>query len=129
MTEEQRLADNEIYKRMWRILESKEAFNEISEEDEEFFKSNLKKITEYYEKNFYKWKLVSSNYRFYDEVLDPEFDDHIMTVDEWNESLELGLYGNYDGTGYWVKEGKACRDAEVFHSPQLDATHVVWYNK
>lgn len=50
MAEEQRLADNVIYKRMWIILESKEAGNEISEENEEFFRSNLKKITEYYQK-------------------------------------------------------------------------------
>jgi len=127
MTEEQRSADNEIYKRMWRILESKEAGNEIPEEDEEFFKSNLKKITTYYEKNFYKWKSVSKNNRVYDgEVFD--FAD-VMTAEEWNEAVSLGFFNNDDGSGYWVKDGKECIEAEVFHSPQLDATHVAWYNK
>ena len=127
MTEEQRLADNEIYKRMWRILESKEAGNEIPEDDEEFFKSNLKKITTYYEKNFYKWKSVSKNNRVYDgEVFD--FAD-VMTAEEWNEAVSQGCFNNYDGSGYWVKDGKECIEAEVFHSPQLDATHVAWYNK
>jgi hypothetical protein len=127
MTEEQRLADNEIYKRMWRILESKEAGNEIPEDDEEFFKSNLKKITTYYEKNFYKWKSVSKNNRVYDgEVFD--FAD-VMTAEEWNEAVSQGCFNNDDGSGYWVKDGKECIEAEVFHSPQLDATHVAWYNK
>jgi len=127
MTEEQRLADNEIYKRMWRILESKEAGNEMPEEDEEFFKSNLKKITTYYEKNFYKWKSVSKNNRVYDgEVFD--FAD-VMTAEEWNEAVSQGCFNNDDGSGYWVKDGKECIEAEVFHSPQLDATHVAWYNK
>jgi hypothetical protein len=127
MTEEQRLADNEIYKRMWRILESKEAGNEMPEDDEEFFKSNLKKITTYYEKNFYKWKSVSKNNRVYDgEVFD--FAD-VMTAEEWNEAVSQGCFNNDDGSGYWVKDGKECIEAEVFHSPQLDATHVAWYNK
>jgi hypothetical protein len=127
MTEEQRLADNEIYKRMWRILESKEAGNELTQEDEEFFKENLKKITKYYEKNFYKWKRVSSQIRIYDiEVYD--FAD-VMTAEEWKEAVDGGWFNNDDGSGYWVKDGKECKDAEVFHSPQLDATHVAWYNK
>ena len=127
MTEEQRLADNEIYKRMWRILESKETGSEITTEDDEFFKSNLKKITTYYEKNFYKWKSVSKNNRIYDgEVYD--FAD-VMTAEEWNEAVSQGWFNNDDGSGYWVKDGKECREAEVFHSPQLDATHVAWYNK
>ena len=128
MTEEQRLADNEIYKRMWRILESKENCKPISEEDMEFFTSNLKKITEYYERNFYKWKSVlKSSIRIYDgEVFD--FAD-VMSADEWNKAVEDGCFNYDDGSGYWVKNGKECRDAEVFTSSQLDATHVAWYNK
>lgn len=128
MTEEQRLADNEIYKRMCGILESKEACNEIPAEDEEFFKENLKKTVNYYERNFYKWKSVlKSSSRIYDgEVFD--FAD-VMTAEEWNKAVEDGWFNNYDGSGYWVKDGKECMDAEVFNSPQLDATHVAWYNK
>jgi hypothetical protein len=99
----------------------------MPEDDEEFFKSNLKKITTYYEKNFYKWKSVSKNNRVYDgEVFD--FAD-VMTAEEWNEAVSQGCFNNDDGSGYWVKDGKECIEAEVFHSPQLDATHVAWYNK
>jgi hypothetical protein len=33
-----------------------------------------------------------------------------------------------DGFGYWVKDGLKSFD-DVFSTEQLDATHVVWYNK
>jgi hypothetical protein len=126
MTAEQRLADNEIYKRMWRILEAKEDCKIISEDDENFFKNNLKKIENYYERSYYKWKSVSKNIRIYDgEVFD--FAD-VMTVQEWQKAVEDGCFNNDDGSGYWIKDGKECRD-EVFSSPSLDATHVAWYNK
>ncbi len=52
----------------------------------------------------------------------------IFTVKEWEEAVEEGWFGDYDGSGYWVKDGKECGD-EVFSSPPLDATHVAWYNK
>lgn len=66
----------------------------------------------------------------YTKKLDPEFDDDIHTVDEWKEIVEKGYYGNLDenGSGYWVKDGMISDD-EVCSTPQLDATHVVWYNK
>lgn len=54
-------------------------------------------------------------------------DDHIMPLEEWNEAKNVS-FGNYDGSGYWVKYGKRCED-EVFSSEPEDATHVVWYNK
>lgn len=124
--EEQRLADNEIYKRMWRILEAKESGNEIPDDDENFFKENLRKIENYYERNYYKWKSISKNTRIYNEEVF-EFAD-VMTVQEWQEAVEGGWFNNDDGSGYWVKDGKSCRD-EVFSSLPLDATHVAWYNK
>ena len=65
--------------------------------------------------------------RVYDVKID-EAEDHIMTVKEWLSSVKEGYFGNYDGYGYWMKDGLACRD-EVFSSEPLDATHVVWYNK
>ena len=37
-------------------------------------------------------------------------------------------FSNNDGSGYWVKDGKKSND-EIFSTPRLDATHVIWYNK
>jgi hypothetical protein len=65
--------------------------------------------------------------RVYDRTLDM-VDDHIMTVEEWQNAVEDGYFENEDGSGYWVKNNLACRD-EVFNSEPLDATHMVWYNK
>lgn len=59
-------------------------------------------------------------------LIDPE--DDIMTVDEWNEAVKDGWFTNYDGFGYWCKNGFQSDD-EVFSTPQLDATHVIWFNK
>jgi len=52
----------------------------------------------------------------------------LMTIQEWEEALEEGMFTTYDGTGYWVKDGKESDD-EVFSTKQEDATHVAWYNK
>lgn len=59
-----------------------------------------------------------------------EFPDYcdLMTVKDWQKAVDAGCFGNFDGSGYWVKDGKESRD-EVFSTPQLDATHVAWYNK
>lgn len=68
--------------------------------------------------------------RQYTRELNLEFHLHgfeIMTVDEWAK-LKNVVYGNYDGSGYWVKDGMESQD-EVFSTPQEDATHVAWYNK
>jgi hypothetical protein len=56
-----------------------------------------------------------------------EFAD-VFTVEEWESSVNEGFFIDYDGSGYWVKDGKSSRD-EVFSTPPLDATHVAWYNK
>jgi hypothetical protein len=52
----------------------------------------------------------------------------VFTVEDWESSVNEGLFIDYDGSGYWVKDGKESRD-EVFSTPPLDATHVAWYNK
>ena len=66
--------------------------------------------------------------RVYDDPLDADIDDDIYTVAEWKEAVELGAFKNWDGSGYWVKDGMKS-SAEVFSSDPEDATHVVWYNK
>lgn len=55
-------------------------------------------------------------------------DDEIYPFLIWIEIIELGMINNYDGSGYWAKNGKISND-EVFHTPPLDATHVIWYPK
>jgi hypothetical protein len=64
----------------------------------------------------------------YTKVLDVDFDDDIYTIKEWDEAVMGGWICNEDGCGYWVKDGLKSND-EVFSTPKLDATHVVWYNK
>jgi hypothetical protein len=57
-------------------------------------------------------------------INDDEID--LMTISEFND---FSSWCNLDdGTGYWVRDGFRSDD-EVFNSEQLDATHVVWYNK
>ena len=57
-----------------------------------------------------------------------EWDDDIYTAEMWQKYVDEGWFSTTDGSGYWVKDGLRSTD-EVFNSPQLDATHVVWYNK
>ncbi len=52
---------------------------------------------------------------------------HLMTVEEWLLSKNVS-FGNYDGSGYWVKDDMICND-EVFTSNPQDATHVAWFDK
>jgi ribose-phosphate pyrophosphokinase len=64
----------------------------------------------------------------YVEPIDSRWDDDIYTIEQWNKVLSDGWIHNDDGSGYWVKDGMKSSD-EVFSTGQLDATHVVWYNK
>jgi hypothetical protein len=57
----------------------------------------------------------------------PDFDDEIYTIQEWKKLANRVFY-NSDGSGYWMKDGMKSSD-EVFSTPSLDATHVIWYNK
>jgi len=66
------------------------------------------------------------NEREYTVKFDEE--DDIYPYSVWIELVELGMIGNYDGSGYWAKDGMRSKD-EVFHTPPLDATHVVWFAK
>ena len=66
--------------------------------------------------------------RNYYRQLDNKWDDDIYTVEEWNAAVESGMFTNWDGSGYWVKNDLKSDD-EVFSTLQEDATHVVWYNK
>ena len=72
--------------------------------------------------------VVSSSAVRYTKKLDQDWDDDIYTVEEWIRAVKDGCFCNFDGIGYWVKDGLKSND-EVFSTPPLDATHVVWYNK
>jgi len=63
-----------------------------------------------------------------EDVTDESFFGDLFTIEEWNEAIETGWITNWDGSGYWVKDGKESDD-EVFSTPQEDATHIAWYNK
>lgn len=65
--------------------------------------------------------------RIYNRNVDEE-DDDIFTVAEWHDAVADGYFCDYDGSGYWMKNGMSSRD-DVFGTPPLDATHVVWFNK
>lgn len=64
--------------------------------------------------------------REYKRKVKPE--DDLYTVKEWLEEIKNKLCCNYDGSGYWVKDGLRSDD-EVFSTEPLNATHVAWYNK
>ncbi len=63
----------------------------------------------------------------YTEKLDTSHGD-LYTIEDWKEMVKAGICTNYDGSGYWVKDGYISKD-EVFVTHKLDATHVIWYNK
>ena len=37
-------------------------------------------------------------------------------------------FSTWDGHGYWVKGSKQSSD-EIFSTPRLDATDIIWFNK
>ncbi|KAB1068750.1 hypothetical protein [Methylobacterium planeticum] len=60
-------------------------------------------------------------------------DDHVMTVEEYLDSVECGAFIDYDGFGHPVRDGKHC-NVEVKPSDGRDgippdATHIVWFNR
>jgi thioredoxin reductase len=57
-----------------------------------------------------------------------QFRNDVYTIEEWEEVVNDGDLCDSDGVGYWVREGLKSED-DVFSTPKLDATHVVWYNK
>lgn len=52
--------------------------------------------------------------------------DEVMTIDTFDKKIDNGEINSQLGWGYWVKDGFATTD-EIFSSPILDATHVVWH--
>lgn len=65
--------------------------------------------------------------RNYNNEID-EYGD-VYTLSDFIDCVNDGYIGNYDGSGYWCKDGLYSHDDEVFSSEPEDATHVVWFNK
>jgi len=61
----------------------------------------------------------------------PDYGD-LMTVQEWLECVEGGMFIDYDGHGRPAKDGLM---SSMFISPSrarsipIDATHIVWFNR
>jgi hypothetical protein len=58
----------------------------------------------------------------------PRRASEILTVENFNLAVEGKELTKWDGHGYWMKDGMESDDM-VFSDPQIDATHVSWYNK
>lgn len=67
----------------------------------------------------------------YDKI--PDEYAHLMTLQEYFESCRMGLFTDYDGFCYPVKDGLV-DESEQYSPSELvfmptDMTHIVWYNK
>lgn len=61
----------------------------------------------------------------------PDYGD-LIPVKEWIECCESGMFIDYDGSGYPVKDGKMNNDLirpSRYKELPSDATHVLWMNK
>jgi hypothetical protein len=57
----------------------------------------------------------------------------LMTVEEFENSVELGFLIDYDGYGYAVKDNLVDNSADIYPSeaeliPKW-VTHIIWFNK
>jgi len=63
----------------------------------------------------------------YGDVMDAiQFEKDL--AEERNTGHTILGFSNWDGHGYWVKDNKQSND-EIFSTPRLDATHIIWFNK
>lgn len=85
-------------------------------------------VREFVDIIFPKVEKPNGNERQYVKDITKQDYGDLMTAEDWNQAVDEGYFTNWDGSGYWVKDGLESGD-EVFGTPQLDATHVMWYNK
>ncbi len=59
--------------------------------------------------------------------------DDVMTVEEFRQSCDSGMFIDYDGYGYPVRNNMADPKCQVYPSNlsciPSDATHIVWFNR
>lgn len=63
----------------------------------------------------------------YGDVMDAEQFEKDL-AEEKNTGYTILGFSTWDGHGYWVKDNKQSSD-EIFSTPRLDATHIIWFNK
>jgi hypothetical protein len=80
---------------------------------------NIADKLEQYEVTTRRYKKLLSHF-------EPDID--LYSAEEWLSAIEDGAFSTTDGIGYWVKDSMVSDD-EVFSTPQLDATDVLWFNK
>lgn len=64
--------------------------------------------------------------RQYNEDI-PKYGD-LMTLQDFQEAVDCGMFTDYDGHGYYVKDNKMSR-SNVWNEKPEDATHVMWFNR
>lgn len=75
-------------------------------------------------------EISSVTVQWVDKGLEPMSEyAHVMTADEWNESVKQGAFTPDDGNGYWATETKMDADFDCFREKPKWATHVAWFNK
>lgn len=58
----------------------------------------------------------------------PDYGDH-MTVADFKDSVECGLFTDDDGHGYYATDKVMTRQRVDLSNVDMDHTHVVWFNK
>lgn len=86
-------------------------------------------------------KIKWNELRFEEEK--PDYGDEIP-IDEWQESVEFGMFTDYDGIGLWMKGGKlhsagpgehpvysdnVCDPEEIEEAKANGIEAVMWFNK
>ena len=54
---------------------------------------------------------------------------HLMTIEDWKESVSDGGFIEDDGHGYFAKGNMYTYEGDIFCNEPEDATHVIWFNK
>lgn len=66
-------------------------------------------------------------------IEEPQPDDHILTVKEFFEYCQDGLFMDGDGHGHPMKGGLINPNEWIYPSKRnsitRDVTHIAWYNK
>lgn len=55
-------------------------------------------------------------------------DFELFTAEEWINNIEMGIFNEYDGIGYW-SIGESQLDVDSFEPKPDEATHVIWHAK
>jgi hypothetical protein len=58
----------------------------------------------------------------------------LITLDNFKFDVESGMFIDYDGFGYFFKDGEVFKNQKVYPSEfrlldTKDFTHVLWYNR